>query len=223
MKNKEALVSNTGGIKNLRFVKKIIEMDKKVFLQKTGWIYLVLAGAFIFVYGLIMATPMADLRYLQGTQLEGMEMEGDAYIRMLTGSINTMCILGWALILDGLLYKFVRNDKRRIYYISNMVFSAVSFLLFIGIAIGALSIIVHYKGVYDSIPFDIINSYPLWQMSGYYISETSWVFPLGYCVFIFTILASFVYIFVICYKWKDFAYYMKNHEVPDSDTVEERM
>ncbi len=230
MKAEKTTVSQKSSIGNIiaenRFVKKIIEMDKKVFLQRTGWFYLVLAGALIFVYGLVAATPMSNCMFLDGIgpdEIPSMAMDGDEYLMQLTSPLNTVCIFGCVLVLAGLLYKLFKNDKRRIFYISNMVYSVLCFVLFIGLSIGTLVILIDYHTMFKGLPIDDMNSYYLMQLNNHVIPKTSWVFPFGYFVVVFSIVASFINIFNICYKWKDFNYYMRNHEVPDSDVVEERM
>ena len=89
--------------------------------QKVIWWMLLLSGAFVAVYALVMSTPLGNLIYVdQIPGSDGVMLNQIMYD--MKGPNDTTLVVGLFLIISSLVYKMFRCAIRKTYYISNIIY-----------------------------------------------------------------------------------------------------
>ncbi|MDO5330440.1 MAG: hypothetical protein Q4F15_03300 [Bacillota bacterium] len=161
------------------------------FFKKYDGIIGTVVFALLAVYGLCMATPAANCLYYQDTL--------DFYDQIMPGNdlIIYLSIFG---IVWSVIYTTLRNQIRKVYYISNFVWHGVYAVFAIVAGILALTAIVNYQTLYLQLPFDAMNEYWSSHDSSYTISAGTPVFALGYVLCVVIILSAVPVAFVAIYQ-----------------------
>jgi hypothetical protein len=142
------------------------------------------------IYALAMATPAAVLRlYTNQSDITDLSVPG-YYAREVEGINNLILILSIAGLLVSLLYRFFRNDLRKIYYPTNFVLMGLWITLPLVTFISGLAGIIHYEQTYKVLDFATINNYFASHLPDTQASPDTPVFALGYLALILVLLLA---------------------------------
>lgn len=165
-------------------------------LQKiNGWIGV---GVFtlLAVFALGMATPTAPL-----SQYDGLNDFYDAF-QPYNDIILYFAIAG---IVVSLFYSLLRNNIRKVFYVSNFIWSGLYLLLAVIAPVYAFQIIALYQSKYLSLDFATINAY-FAEKGNVYLDPNTSVFLLGYlvcgCVLLSVVPVGFVAVMKGREKWR---------------------
>jgi hypothetical protein len=163
-------------------MKKLCEM-----LQKFNGIIAIVVFAALAIFALAMATPAANLRGYADTEdfYKAIQPWNDGILYFAIAGIVLAC-----------LYSVLRNNVRKIFYISNFVWTILYCLVGLGGGIYAIVGISLYQKSYLALPLESINQYWADHYLDTSVSRSTPVFALGYLaaalVFISVILCAFV-------------------------------
>lgn len=146
-------------------------MDKLcAFLKKHNGVIGIVVYALLAVYALCMATPAAPCRYYDDTI--------DFYYGLMWAN-DLLIYLSIAGIVWSVLYTTLRNQIRKVYYISNFVWHGVYVVL--GLVTGIMTIVCvsTYQSQFMALPFDDMNEWFVLAGTSSINSETP-IFILGY-------------------------------------------
>jgi hypothetical protein len=163
------------------------------FQKVNGWISLaVFAILAVFAFG--MATPAAPCVQYQDT------IDFYSVIQPLNDMILYFSLGGLAL---GGFYSVLRNNVRKVFYVSNYVWSFVYVAFSIYVAIYVLQVVAIYQSRYLTLDFEAMNAYWATKGTGVTISPDTPVFALGYAISVLVLLSSLPVLFVAVFKLAD--------------------
>jgi hypothetical protein len=176
------LLNNKGGV----------HMEKAIsFFQKSiGYISLAVY-CLMFIYALGMATPAASLLKYQE--------ERDFYSGV-QGYNNGILVLAIFGLLISAFYLVLRNNKRKIYYVSNFTWMGVGTVYALISGIYTIVGVSAYQKLYMALDFDTINAYWAERSLDLTINKNTPVFGLGYVVAILVILTIVPIVLVLINK-----------------------
>lgn len=167
-------------------------MEKAIsFFQKSiGYISLAVY-CLMFIYALGMATPAASLLKYQE--------ERDFYSGV-QGYNNGILVLAIFGLLISAFYLVLRNNKRKIYYVSNFTWMGVGTVYALICGIYTIIGVSAYQKLYMALDFDTINAYWAERSLDLTINKNTPVFGLGYTVAILVILTIVPIVLVLINK-----------------------
>lgn len=167
-------------------------MEKAIsFFQKSiGYISLAVY-CLMFIYALGMATPTAALLKYQE--------ERDFYSGV-QGYNNGILVLAIFGLLISAFYLVLRNNKRKIYYVSNFTWMGVGTVYALICGIYTIIGVSAYQKLYMALDFDTINAYWAQRSLNLTINKNTPVFGLGYTVAILVILTIVPIVLVLINK-----------------------
>jgi Na+-transporting methylmalonyl-CoA/oxaloacetate decarboxylase gamma subunit len=176
------LLNNKGGV----------HMEKAIsFFQKSiGYISLAVY-CLMFIYALGMATPAASLLKYQE--------ERDFYSGV-QGYNNGILVLAIFGLLISAFYLVLRNNKRKIYYVSNFTWMGVGTVYALISGIYTIVGVSAYQKLYMALDFDTINAYWAERSLDLTINKNTPVFGLGYVLAILVILIIVPIVLVLINK-----------------------
>lgn len=190
-------------------------MDKLcAFFKKHDGLIAILVFAVVAVYAICMSTPAAVLRNAYETTeyydwySQFMPMN-DAFI--------FLAIFG---IVWGVLYSVLRNQIRKVYYISNIVWHCVYIAFCLGAGIYMIISIANYQNAYSQLPFDQLNAYYESHHATHRIDSNPPVFVLGYLVTVLVILSAVPVALVLAKQMKARFFTPKKVAVVENNDVE---
>jgi|GEM_PF-1188427 len=132
------------------------------------------------IYALAMATPTAVLRlYTNQNDITDISVSG-YFAREVEGINDLILVLSIIGLIISLLYRFFRNDIRKIYYPTNFVLMVFWIILPIVTFISGVVGVIHYEQTYKVLDFATINAYFATHLPGTQASPNTPVFALGY-------------------------------------------
>lgn len=144
-----------------------------------------IAFILLFVYALVMATPIAPLSSANVT-IEGTKAsEYYDLIQPYNDAILWLSIFG---ILISLLYTLFRNKERKVYFASNFAWLGVFIGYSLVAGIVSLICVYYYQAYYGWIPFDEVNTYFSEHGSSSYLNPNTPIFIFGYILSLIIIL-----------------------------------
>lgn len=167
-------------------------MEKAIsFFQKSiGYISLAVY-CLMFIYALGMATPAASLLKYQE--------ERDFYSGV-QGYNNGILVLAIFGLLISAFYLVLRNNKRKIYYVSNFTWMGVGTVYALISGIYTIVGVSAYQKLYMALDFDTINAYWAERSLDLTINKNTPVFGLGYVLAILVILIIVPIVLVLINK-----------------------
>lgn len=182
------------------------------FFKKHDGLIAILVFAIVAVYAICMSTPAAVCR--QPYVVDGYEPYRDFYdsFMIINDMIIYLAIFG---IVWGVLYKVLRNEIRKVYYVSNIVWHGVYIAFCIFVCIYMIIGVAQYQSAYMSLPFDDMNAYYESHNATWRINPNTPVFAFGYIVAILVVLSAVPAGWVL---WKQMKTRFFDHK---KETVEE--
>lgn len=140
------------------------------------------------IYALAMATPTAVLRlYTNQNDITDLSVSG-YYTREVERANNLILVMSIIGLIVSLLYRFFRNDIRKIYYPTNFVLMGLWVLVPVVTFISGIIGVVHYEQTYKVLDFSAINDYFASHLPGSKASINTPVFALGYATLALVLL-----------------------------------
>lgn len=157
------------------------------FFKKHDGLIAILVFAIVAIYAVCMSTPAAVCR--RPFVIDGEEPYRDFYsnFMLINDVIIYLAIFG---IVWGVLYKVLRNEIRKVYYISNIVWHCVYIAFCIFACVYIFIGVSQYQAAYMSLPFDEMNAYYESHNATWRINPNTPVFILGYIVAIVVALSA---------------------------------
>lgn len=176
-------------------------------IQKILPIIIVVSFLIMAIYALGMATPSAVILNWEGT-VDGVKST-DFYdaIQPINNTILILAIIG---IVISLCFSILRNNIRKIYYVSNFVWFGVYFAITIFSAIYTFIGVSTYQNAYSKIPFAEVNQYFADRNLSLFVNENTPIFILGYVVAIILLLTLIPAVILLINKIKT-SIAWKNH------------
>lgn len=157
--------------------------------QKVIWWMLLLSGAFVAVYALVMATPIGNLVYAEIEGSDGVLLNQIMYD--MKGPNDSTLIVGLFLIIAALMYKMFRCDIRKTYYISNIIVLSVCSFFSLFVSVFLYMTVANYQAMYSALNFEEINFWlELLTTTGAQMEPTSPIFGVGYAAATFVLITS---------------------------------
>lgn len=159
------------------------------FFKKYNGIIGIVVFALLAVYAICMATPAADARSFPGwtaAEIAAAGVEAEAaestttFYQGIMPFNDLLIYLAIAGIVWSILYTTLRNQIRKVYYISNFVWHGVYVALALAVGIIMIVGVADYQAKYEALPFDTMNAYWEYFLIPYGISRETPVFALGY-------------------------------------------
>lgn len=161
-------------------------------LQKINGIIAVVCYGLLVLYAFGMATPCAVL--------DQSPVSSDFY-QQIQPYNDEIAFLALAGVLLALFYIVLRNNVRKVYYVSNFVWNGLYSVYAIITAIQCFPIIRYYQVLYSGLDFATINQYFIdHNLVGVQIASNPPVFVLGYIVTTLVLLSALPSLFVGLYK-----------------------
>mgnify|MGYP001351628153 FL=1 len=167
-------------------------MEKVCKIAQKITVYLsILVYALLAIYAFGMSTPAAPLHQYQDT------LNFYEQIQPYNDEILYFAIAGLVL---ALFYRVLRNDVRKVFYISNFIWSGIYGVFSIFAGIQSLLFIRFYQVCYQQVDFATINAYFASTTPDVSLNPNTPVFLLGYIVSILVVLSALPVLFVGIYK-----------------------
>jgi mannose/fructose/N-acetylgalactosamine-specific phosphotransferase system component IIC len=163
-------------------------MEKLCIIAQKITVYLsIVAYALLAIFAFGMSTPAAPLHQYQET------INFYKAIQPYNDEILYFAIVG---VILALFYRVLRNDVRKVYYVSNFIWSGIyaGFSIFAGIESALL--IRFYQQSYAQVDFAKVNAYFAATTPGISVNPNTPVFLLGYLVSILVVLSAVPVLFV---------------------------
>lgn len=127
-----------------------LDFDKIIgfFIKHQSQISVVLFSL-VFVYGLCMATPMAKLMFLESPYSDT--------LLLMTPIIDEILIISFIGVVFSLFYPVMRNNVRRIYYPSNIVYQVMLFVFTLFVGAFFLRQVIYYNGLFNAIDREYVD------------------------------------------------------------------
>lgn len=187
------------------------------FLKKFNGVIGVVAFALVAVYGLIMATPTAIcLKPFSDFEDQGASINN--FYEQFMFMNNAFLVLAIFGVVWALLYKTLRNDIRKVYYISNFVWHAVFVIYCLAVGIYVIVGVAQYNSAYAALPFDEMNAILEKNGETGRIDPNTPIFLIGYLVGFIVILSGACAAFICT---KQFIARLKNSKKVTDEPVEE--
>ena len=183
--------------------------------QKVIWWMLLLSGAFVAVYALVMSTPLGNLIYVdQIPGSDGVMLNQIMYD--MKGPNDTTLVVGLFLIISSLVYKMFRCAIRKTYYISNIIVLSVCAFFSLFVSVFLYITVANYKAMYSALNFEEINDWlDLLVAEGTVFPTTSPIFAVGYVIATLVLISSLCSIALLVVKAIPFAKrVIKEHNEP---------
>ena len=142
---------------------------KKTFLDKTVTFFTKYEGiisivifALVFVYAITMCTPMAHLSDMKNDTSAfdylGNQVKYAQPLLNVTPMVDNLMLIAIIGIVISAFYNLMRNNSRRIYYVSNIVYEVILIGYTVFGIIYLVSTVSYFAQQYSTIRFDILNA-----------------------------------------------------------------
>ena len=182
--------------------------------QKVIWWMLLLSGALVAVYALVMSTPLGNLIYVdQIPGSDGVMLNQIMYD--MKGPNDTTLVVGLFLIISSLVYKMFRCAIRKTYYISNIIVLSVCAFFSLFVSVFLYITVANYKAMYSALNFEEINFWLDLLGDGKLLETSSPIFAVGYVIATLVLISSLCSIALLVVKAIPFAKrVIKEHNEP---------
>ena len=182
--------------------------------QKVIWWMLLLSGAFVAVYALVMSTPLGNLIYVdQIPGSDGVMLNQIMYD--MKGPNDTTLVVGLFLIISALVYRMFRCAIRKTYYISNIIVLSVCAFFSLFVSVFLYITVANYKAMYSALNFEEINFWLDLLGDGKLLETSSPIFAVGYVIATLVLISSLCSIALLVVKAIPFAKrVIKEHNEP---------
>ena len=182
--------------------------------QKVIWWMLLLSGALVAVYALVMSTPLGNLIYVdQIPGSDGVMLNQIMYD--MKGPNDTTLVVGLFLIISSLVYKMFRCAIRKTYYISNIIVLSVCAFFSLFVSVFLYITVANYKAMYSALNFEEINFWLDLLGDGKLLETSSPIFAVGYVIATLVLISSWCSIALLVVKAIPFAKrVIKEHNEP---------
>ena len=182
--------------------------------QKVIWWMLLLSGALVAVYALVMSTPLGNLIYVdQIPGSDGVMLNQIMYD--MKGPNDTTLVVGLFLIISALVYRMFRCAIRKTYYISNIIVLSVCAFFSLFVSVFLYITVANYKAMYSALNFEEINFWLDLLGDGKLLETSSPIFAVGYVIATLVLISSLCSIALLVVKAIPFAKrVIKEHNEP---------
>lgn len=144
--------------------KKETFLDKSArFFTKSEGIISVVIFAVIFVYAILMCTPMANLSDMSN-DTSAIDFFGEGQVKYaqplmnVSPVVNNLMLIAIIGIVISAFYNLMRNNSRRIYYVSNKVYEIILIAYTVFGLVYLFYTVAYFAQQYSTIRFDILNA-----------------------------------------------------------------
>lgn len=182
--------------------------------QKVIWWMLLLSGALVAVFALVMSTPLGNLIYVdQIPGSDGVMLNQIMYD--MKGPNDTTLVVGLFLIISALVYRMFRCAIRKTYYISNIIVLSVCAFFSLFVSVFLYITVANYKAMYSALNFEEINFWLDLLGDGKLLETSSPIFAVGYVIATLVLISSLCSFALLVVKAIPFAKrVIKEHNEP---------